>query len=317
MNPTVAKYYTEDILQEACQRYGLVAQSAELIRSNSNLIFDCGDIILRLTHSVVRPIHEIELELAWLLDLNKRQLPVTKVLPSKHDKYVERIGTTDHFSVVCFEKVKGRKANNEDWQESFFTRLGTLTAQLHLAGTAFLNDTEYKYPHWDTIPEHNCEAYLLTEDFDFRPLYRQLTLILQNRPPSEMGLIHYDIHFGNFLLAEGPSDIILFDFEMCCHGRFIDDIATVLYYASRHPKAKQISNFEQVFYRAFKAGYIQHKSIDLDDEKYLTHYLLYRDLMVLGFVRKAWGESDWTDKNIAYQNMLFKSINRRQRMVTL
>lgn len=88
MNPTVAQFYQPSILKDACTRFGVKPEAATLIRDNSNLIRDCGDKILRLTHSVVRPSKEVDVEIAWLLDLSQRQLPVTRVLPSVNGHYV-------------------------------------------------------------------------------------------------------------------------------------------------------------------------------------------------------------------------------------
>jgi len=56
------------------------------------------------------------------------------------------------------------------------------------------------------------------------------------------GLIHYDIHRGNFLLVGSEKKLILFDFEMTCKSWYINDVSAVLYYACSHRKSKSIKN---------------------------------------------------------------------------
>ncbi|PHI19241.1 hypothetical protein CEQ90_13590 [Lewinellaceae bacterium SD302] len=317
MNQIVAKFYSEAVLAEACGCYDLDFKVAKLIRANQNLVFDCGDKILRLTLSKIRPAEEIEPELAWLLDLQQRSIPVTEVVLSKGGHKLERIGGATYFSAVCFTKVVGRVPTAMDWNEAFFEQLGELTGRLHLAGRLFQKKTSHHYLSWDEIAEHHCEDGLVTKDYDFRPLYKRITTILRRRPQREdaYGLIHYDIHHGNYLLEEETNRIIAFDFEMCCRGRLIDDLATVLYYAGLHPQSKNIDDFEKVFYVALKKGYEKHLPVDPEEEAGIPHYLLYRDLLVLGFVNKAWGVDKLDDGQKAYVSRLLGAIARRRKTV--
>ncbi len=314
MNQLAAKFYSDTVLSEACSYYDFDFKVAKLIRANQNLVFDCGDKILRLTLSKVRPAEEIEPELAWLLDLHRRGIAVAEVLPSVNNKLMERVGDGPYFSVVCFRKVAGRIPAKEEWNEAFFEQLGDLAGKLLVAGRQFMATTPHEYLAWDKVPEHYCEDHLRGEHFDYRELYRKVTAKLQARPvgPEGLCLIHYDIHYGNFLVEDVSDKIVLFDFEMCCLARPIDEVATALYYARLHPHSEWTDNFEAVFYAAFKRGYVRHHPITPADEAGIPAYLLYRDLMVLGFVNKAWTESELTNKESAYLKRLHLSIERRR-----
>lgn len=313
MNKSIAEYYSENILKEACELYKLDSASATLIRDNSNLVFDCGTKILRLTHAHVRSYEEIAAELAFLDHLLNAGVAVAAPVKSIHERQLEQVGGEAYFIAVCFVKIEGSIPTEKEWNESFFERLGALNAQLHLKGKEYLAKTTYTYPSWDEIPEHFCSEYLKTPSYNYQDLYTRVIEKLQHRSPEVQayGIVHYDIHHGNYLLTQSDQKIVLFDFEMCCRARWIDDIATTLYYADRHPDSRQIDLLESTFYQAFKRGYEKYLPILEEEEKSIPIYLLYRDLMVLGFVNKAWEMGELNAVQQRYLNRLLTSIEKR------
>jgi len=49
-------------------------------------------------------------------------------------------------------------------------------------------------------------------------------------PGGSVGLVHGDAHAGNFLVEDGR--ITLFDFADCVYGRYVYDVAMVVFYAA-------------------------------------------------------------------------------------
>ena len=68
------------ILKEACEQYNIAPKKATLIRAYSNLIYDCGDSILRLTHPQDRNAEEVKLELDWVQYLHENDVDVATYL---------------------------------------------------------------------------------------------------------------------------------------------------------------------------------------------------------------------------------------------
>ncbi|MFT7589844.1 MAG: Ser/Thr protein kinase RdoA (MazF antagonist) [Limisphaerales bacterium] len=101
--------------------------------------------------------------------------------------------------------------------------------------------------HWDEIPEHHHGNLLPEDNRQLFELYQKTISQINSQPKSDAnyGLVHYDIHQGNYLLDEA-NHLILFDFEMTCKTWFINDIATVLYYACYYKNSAAIPNFEQI-----------------------------------------------------------------------
>lgn len=59
------RYGDGEFVAELGRSLGL-STSPRLIRSNTNLVYDCGDLILRLTPNSFRSAEEVERELHWL-----------------------------------------------------------------------------------------------------------------------------------------------------------------------------------------------------------------------------------------------------------
>jgi len=126
------KFYNPLILKEACSEYGINPETAKLIRGNANLIYDCGDKILRLTH--------IASELDWLSFLKEKDLPVVEILPSlKKELIVQIENNENYFSCVCFNKIQGERISEEDWNTSHFEKLGRITGLLHREGQKYVD----------------------------------------------------------------------------------------------------------------------------------------------------------------------------------
>ncbi len=75
------------------------------------------------------------------------------------------------------------------------------------------------------------------------------------RAPETWGLLHGDLHRGNFLLHEG--EIRLIDFSMCAFGHFAYDLATCL------------SNVRQAFHPLFLENYTQFMPLPPEFERLL------------------------------------------------
>lgn len=319
INEIVKKHYTQDILKAACERYNIKVENAKLIRGNANLIFDCGDKILRLSHSDIRPCDEIALELEWMGFLEGNKVPTPAIILSKHHAMYEQLGDDkNHFTVVCFEKIIGGRVTDKQWNKKHFKRLGQVTGLLHSLNHKYENldirQYDEDYLEWDKIPEFEVYKYLPKDDRNLEELHHTLVAEFRTIPKTKTnyGLIHYDIHHGNYFLTENDNTLVVFDFEMTCKSWYINDVATVLYYAGHYPKTRKDENFEEEFITAFWKGYEEHYQIEEAEKKWIPKFLLYRDLMVYGFLNKLWNGLDLDKGQKAYLERLSVSIAKRR-----
>jgi len=105
MNHLFERDFTDDILLEICSRYGLLSENASLIKEDSNLIYDCGDSILRISHSAIRGREVILKELEWMQYLLSKEVSVVGIIPSQGGHLLESVeGASCYFTAVLFVK---------------------------------------------------------------------------------------------------------------------------------------------------------------------------------------------------------------------
>ena len=320
MTEALKKYYSEEILKRATHLFSIPFSKATLIRGNNNLIFDCGDLILRLTHSTIRSADEVAVELDWLQFLKTKALPVVQIIPSQQGKFFEVVEEARHyFTVVCFEKIEGTKITKDDWNPDHFEYLGNLAGQLHRVGQNYQKKAQLAYRDWDTIAEFHCYHHLPKDGRQLGELHDKLVEKIRSFPihSNNYGLIHYDIHHGNYLLTKGPERLLLFDFEMTCQSWFVNDISALLYYACSLAGKEPLEQFEVRFMEHFWKGYEKEWTIDPIEKTWIPYFLLYRDLLVYGFVHQIWKEKVLEKGDLRFKSRVEQSIQRRRAALAL
>jgi len=320
MDGTSLKYHLPQILEPACLAFDIDFKKAKLIRYYSNLVYDCGDIILRMTHAKDNSEAGIIGELTFMQFLYEKGVRVAKVLLSKEGQLTKKIQLkSSYLTAVCFEKIVGYKATNEDWKESHFEELGILAGSLHKYSLDFQKETTLYYKSWHDIAKGQVAENLPKDERQLHELHQQLVEEFHTYPKStaNYGLIHYDIHFGNYLFKADDKQFVLFDFEMLSYSWFINDIAVILYYAFYLKGTKTEREFQDYFLPHFWKGYESEFAIAPQEKEKIPKFLLYRDLLVYSFLNKIWGGKELTTQDIQYKEKLEKSISSRRKIMKL
>lgn len=306
----------EDIrhLTSKLKPFHIKVEKAQLIRSNTNLVYDCGDQILRLTPATIRDKVDVQTEIDWLQFLGQKGLSVVQVLGKGEVLTVNLEEET--FWAIGFKKIQGAKVTAKAWNERHFERLGKLLGLLHKHGKGYAISNNLSYRHWDEIPEFKGFTYFPDDERQLRGLHdevvRQIKTLRQHT--SNYGLIHYDVHHGNYLLTKG-QEVVLFDFELLCKSWYIHDVAIVLYYACNHPASKLYSSFNAYFLSHFWRAYEKHHSIAEHEKEKIPLFLLYRDLMVYGYLLQIWGNKELSLQEQAYKARVEDSIATRRMII--
>ncbi|MEO0734344.1 MAG: phosphotransferase [Bacteroidota bacterium] len=276
------------------QEYGIRWQGMTMLRNNFNFVFGSKELILRFSPAFKKPSTELQAELKWTAFLAARGFFVNEVVLTQSGKaYLEIPVGEELLYAVCFVRSPATAPQAEDYGPDLYRKLGDLLGRMHLASREFAPDASF--PHW--YEQSKTAAFPVLPD-DERQLPQLLAKLNQRfaalpRPPEEYGVIHYDVHQGNyFLLRDQPQiPIFLFDFELTCQGWYLQDIAVVLYYLSNRnalvgktPRAV----FEADFLLHFQEAYEQHLPDITFDAELIQAHLLYRDLFVYAFVLDAW-----------------------------
>ncbi|MFK7971682.1 MAG: phosphotransferase enzyme family protein [Bacteroidia bacterium] len=301
------------ILKEACDAFQLNYEQATLIRSYSNLVYDCGDYILRLTHPQERQEDEVKAEVDWMQFLVTKKLPVARCKLSIHDRLTEQVSAGDEqLTAVCLDKIIGTKISNEQWDNAHFHNLGFLVGKMHAASKQYPSARLHK--HWNETPKSYVIPLLPADDRKLPELFQTLSETIQDFPASGInyGVVHYDLHHGNYLMSEDDGDPYFFDFEMACQNWYMNDVATVLYYALMHAHTRDEVDFEERFMLHFCKGYQSHNWLDSSELNWVPTFLLYRDLLVFGYLHRIWDVSkiDGLDKD--FFDRISSSIDKRR-----
>lgn len=297
MEQWIENLFSQEVLYEAALRYKADASDAKKLGDFENYVYevtrDGKPYILRLTHSSHRSKMEVEGELKWINYLNGKGINVSLVHESVHGELVEVVTVDDsHFFVCLFDKAPGSsvKMNDLEFGPELFEKWGAVTARMHLV-TEEYDASETIRPRWDEDDLIELEKYINPiEDAAIIEGNRQLVSSLQQLPETKdsFGLIHSDIHTGNFFYHEG--DIHVFDFDDSMYFFFASDVAIPLYYTiwgkHRGESLKTRSTFGKELLTHFLKGYVSVRMIPREWIERLPLFLKLRDYTLYGVFHK-------------------------------
>lgn len=297
MEQWVENLFSQEVLKEAASRYEADVTQAKKLGDFENYVYevekDGKPYILRLTHSSHRSQEEVEGELMWINYLNGHGIHVSLVHNSVNNQLVEVVPVgASNFYVCLFDKAPGSpvQMNSLDFGPTLFEKWGAITAKMHLV-TEEYDASETKRLRWDEDDLIDLEKYIdPVEDEVIIEGNRQLVDAIKQLPQTKetFGLIHSDIHPGNFFYHEG--DIHVFDFDDTMYFYFASDIAIPLYYATwwkyREEPLEIRSEFGKEVLTNFLKGYMGVRPIPVEWVERLPLFLKLRDYTLYGVFHK-------------------------------
>jgi len=230
----------------------------------------------------------IKAEIEWLDYLQDNGIRLAAPVQfSGVDKIIEITMNRERYFLSFFQHTGGQPVNvldSSEWNGEFFFRWGRLIASLHNIGGPSLD-----------LPEGG-----VNKEFDEKWLndwYELLNAQLNNFPKtsSNYGLIHNDLHQGNFHIADG--EIVLFDFDDSAYQLFAQDLAVSIYHAlwtgtSFHPEWGDFPNY---FLTHFLNGYLSEGQLSEDMYGQLLILLQMRELFLYTLFKEKWEKDNMED----------------------
>ena len=306
MDAAIRARFSERTLASLLAAWGCEPAAAQFLQDSFNLVYRlpagvpgvAGAAYLRISHSSRRPAAQVVAELDWLAFLQARGLPVCRpLLPPGGDAVAQVADGDGAFIGALFAEVPGAPVDRTGWQEALFRRLGGLLARLHVASRAYDPPAGRRRAHWYADDRLLLQQHGLAAPADARA--RALFAVLYDTfrtwptPAAAYGLIHSDVHAGNFHVLQG--EIALFDFDDSCYHWFVADLANAIYYAVWHqarfetPGADPAA-FAARFTRALLDGYAAVAPPPSALAQRLPLLIEYRDLLVYAYLRGRYGE---------------------------
>ena len=301
MDPKIAERYTNDILQEAMQRYGIKHNEIELLDGFESFMYEFyrpqdGEFILRIGHSGRRTPEMIAGEVDWINYLARGGANVSRAILSKNGKLVEAIadGHGEQFLATAFLKAPGVPPWEATLSSDFLEHYGRVIGRIHALTKDYVPPyPTWKRPEWDSPGNLEIADWLPASESAVLQKFQELLPYFETLPKDResYGLIHQDAHGGNFFVHEGK--ITLFDFDDCVYGWFIYDIAMVFFYGLMGYEHDPIHVEE--YASAFFKGYSQENTLDPKWLDTLPYFLKLREIDLYALIHRSFDVENLED----------------------
>jgi Ser/Thr protein kinase RdoA (MazF antagonist) len=287
MDKRIREIYNDSILNEALARYGIAKENVRLLDGFESFIYEYEkggqSYVLRVSHSLHRTSDLTQGELEWVNYLVAGGVPAARAVPSERGNWVEPIPVEDgsHFTAVSFEWARGNHPTRADWNSGLAVKLGQIVGRMHALTKHFEpSDIRFRRPEWhEDYPADWAERYLPSSETQVITKFNELLGYLYTLPKDKdsYGLIHVDVHGGNFFVENG--EITLFDFDDCQYAWFVYDIAMALFYAISHNCVSQEDiAWASSFFEQFMAGYRRENAIAPEWLRQIPYFLKLREI---------------------------------------
>lgn len=321
MDKQIRDDFTAEVQAEIFKRCGVNTNDAEMLDGFESFIFEVNRdheaCILRISHSLHRDPDMIHGEAEWIDYLAKHGVNVGQPLRNADGSLVETLEAENGtFSAVLFQKVPGTHVSKEEWEgDSIMTALGHLVGKMHALAKDFEPSTpEYERITWDediAISLQQFQEHLPPQDAPVVKRFQQIVRHVRSLPRGmdEYGLIHFDVHRGNFFISDGK--LWLFDFDDCCYSWFVNDIAMVMFYAApmECDTPEQLAEMTMRF-QAFMRAYQQENHLDPEWLDEIENFMTLREIDLYAAIQRDIPEEEYDSWCAAYMK------NRRERILS-
>lgn len=251
-----------DHLQKIAERYGMDPDEMVHVGGFENSVYSFSrngtELFLRVGSANHMTLELVEAEIDWVLYLVENGVPAVRPVVSENELFVECVNTGDaQYNVVAFEKANGEHvdhANPEAWDDRMIQNWGRTIGRLHNLAKEFRAGTSRRYEFRPDLDSHMYakESREVRDYID--ALFGKLRALPKTR--DSYGLVHSDIHTGNFLVKDNRISAIL-DFDRSCYKWFASELAVALYYPTYLTKLRDSQESQQQFIRRFVSNFLE------------------------------------------------------------
>jgi amicoumacin kinase len=298
----ITQALTPSLLKSVCASWGIAHERCRLLGDFENFAFEvevrARPAVLRLTHRSHRSANDIQAELDFVRFLAERALPVCAPLSTQSGADWQAAG--DEFFACCFERAEGKEATllePSPSRERTFHSWGRTLASFHQAAAEYvpLAGRAQRF-HWYE-DDLTVSRHLPPEDADISARLSSVVADLERLPraPESYGLIHADLHTGNFLVSDA-GELMVFDFDDACQHWLSYDLAVVFNHLLRQTAPAERDRI----FSAVLAGYRRVRALPAELRTELPLLLRLRDLQLYQLMHKkrlpAERDEGWHDR---------------------
>lgn len=323
MIPATQKLYNNQILSKAAKRFGSSMQQTKDLGGFESFVYemeraDRRQCILKVTHSIRRSKDYLMGELEFVNYLAANGVSTPAAIPSMNGELVEIIEAKEgHFLAYAFEKAEGRLIEASDWSADLLQEWGRVLGKMHrLTKNYSPSKPTYKRQEWQEDDLFvNRRKYIPADEKHekaleiFDALLQEIEGLPKNR--DGYGLIHDDLHHGNFFLNT-QGKIIPFDFDDCEYHYFINDIAIVMYHLLRSDKfaflQENLKESADFILTNLMEGYGRENILSDFWLQQLPLFVRKRHALFLGLYHQIWEGQELNEQQVVWLERLRKEV---------
>lgn len=274
-----------------------------------NLVFiitrSTDRIVARFSSRSSRTIDDMETELNWIAALDKVGVQVAKPISIPgYERIIELDIEESTYWLVFFQHTEGRPVDVSDvneWNVELFHEWGNQIACMHNVDT-----NEIDRPVYLDSCEKNSRPMHDWVKSRHEQLFNQMAQ--WEKLPETFGLVHNDLHQGNFHLNE--NGLTFFDFDDCAYHYYAQDLAVSIYHGlwtgtAFHPDTE---SFPVDFLTSFLKGYAAYRRLTAEIYDQLLVCLQMREVYLYALFVSEWNEDEMMDWQFDKLQELDKNI---------
>lgn len=277
-------------LLEIGKRYSIDSKKLNFVGGFENSVYSFPkndqEYFVRIGNSKHMTFELVEAEIDWLLYLVGKKVPAVRPISSTSGQHVESVNMADvAYNVVAFEKAEREHVNHRDpmsWNSEIARDWGKVIGKMHSVTKKYTHKTSRRYEY-----NPGLDSFLYKkESKEIRDYIEDLFLSIQHLPKTDdsYGLVHSDIHTGNFFVKENKISAVL-DFDRACYKWFVSELAIALYYPLYLTKLRMDTDeqrkFVSSFFPVFLEGYETENKLVSKWSDHLDLFIRARDVILL------------------------------------
>ncbi len=287
MEQAIRDQYNEKVFHELIGKYKIDPSRIRPLGGFESFVyeFDRGErqYVLRISHTGLRRKKEqVYAEADFINYLAAHGVPVARVVPSPEGNLLEAAENENPlFVAVSFEKAKGAPPKKHHWIPPFFEDYGEIMGRIHRVTKEYQpTNPLYKRPEGQEDLIGFAERFLPSSEAEIIEKWNRSVAYLATLPKGkdEYGLIHQDMHGGNFFVDD-RGELTFFDFDDSQYFWFAHDIAMALFYVvPHHCTAKEDVEKAREFLKHFMLGYRKENHLQEHWIKEIPTFLKLREM---------------------------------------
>ncbi len=326
MEEWIQAVFSDAIIDEALNRFGGMFTNKKKLGDFENYVYEVKQgeefWILRLTHSSHRTFEEIEAEIDWVNELHRGGVNVSRAYSSSNDKMVETVVVENgRFFACLFKKAPGFGVKTDDpsFGPQLYEAWGREVGKMHRI--SMQDHPRGRRHRWDESDLLRFAYLTNNEDSSLIKDGEKLVEEIKSfhETGETFGLIHSDVHHGNFYYD--GKEIHLFDFDDSMYHYYVSDIAIPVYYAVWRKcgnESKEVrTQYATEFLYWFLKGYRKETTISNEWLRTLPLFLRLRDYELYTVFHKKFNKSTMDEEVRGYLQKIRDRLIRSELIADL